>query len=318
MHALLIGAGQLGSRHLQGLAGAESLTSFSVIEPSAASRKVAESRFAEIDAAAAKPLRFIENATLPTETTAPDYAVLATGAKHRLPTLQTALGLGVKRLLCEKVLFPSIAEYRAGMQLVENAGADARVSHIMRYVPLYQNLRAQLAQNPAPLTMEITGGEAGMGCNLIHYLDLFQFITGHAVRTLQCRIAHPVLPSKRGADYIEFTGEAEAETAEGDRFHLNFHAGSSALPTIEIRFGSQHYRISEGKDQWSCVTDDTAGPLEFPFMSGLSGRIFQDILAGHSPLPTLAECFEVNRMMLNAFNAQLHETYDEHTHCPIT
>jgi predicted dehydrogenase len=319
MHALLIGAGQLGSRHLQGLAASPQLRRISVIEPSAEARETAAARFAQIEESTGKQLIFTNGETLRAERIAIDYAVLATGSLPRLTTLHEALSLGAKHLLCEKILFPSIAQYREALALVKSAGATVYVSHVMRYVPLYQHLRARIAAEKAQhIVFEVTAGDAGMGCNLIHYLDCFTFLTGRAVTAITCTLDRPLLKSKRGGAYIEFTGSASAHTGEGDMFRLSFRAGDAALPVLRITWEGVEYRISEGDDAWKCTNSGEQEALQFPIMSQLSGRILHDILNHTCPLPQLADSFETNRLMLNAINAQLQDTFDEHTFCHIT
>lgn len=108
----IIGAGQLGSRHLQGLARIEEPLEIYIVDPHEQSLKVSNKRFQEIPNHNNKTLHLLTNVQeLPLNI---DFVVLATNSKQRLHVLKELLKQStVKYLVLEKFLFPYVEEYKA-------------------------------------------------------------------------------------------------------------------------------------------------------------------------------------------------------------
>ena len=112
----IIGAGQLGSRHLQALARLTTECEITVIDPSLESLAVAKQRFEEMPVN--KAVCVVGYGTsvdeLPVEL---DYVVVATGADVRLKVLQSLLARStVRYMLLEKVLFQRLGDYEVTNQ----------------------------------------------------------------------------------------------------------------------------------------------------------------------------------------------------------
>ena len=314
MDYLLIGAGQVGSRHLQSLASLPDACTVYAVEPSPAAREVAQQRWEQVEKHRNKKIIWSELASLPKGSIA--AAVISTPAAGRVALIEAALSLGVRDLLCEKVLFQSVAEYKQALSLIREHGARAYVNHVARYIPLYGTMKRELQKSGDTLQVEAQSGHFGMACNLIHYLDLLEFITGEHITTLDITIDRPLLPCKRGPQFVEFTGTAKATTARGDSLTITSVEREPMLPRFEFRYGNSHIIVDENSSTW-----EEAGKshdLEVPFVSGTTARILQEIRDGKTLLPTLEESFTLNQLMLDAFNHALHEIYDDSTLCPIT
>ena len=108
----VIGVGQLGSRHLQGLARVESVGRLIGVEPSADSLAVARERLADVRTEAGDPIELVGSvADLPDRL---DYVVVATSADVRRTVIEELLdGREVEHLLLEKVLFQRLADFDA-------------------------------------------------------------------------------------------------------------------------------------------------------------------------------------------------------------
>lgn len=312
---LLVGAGQLGSRHLQALATLEAHTIY-VVEPNAQAASLAKERFQQIPAHAGKKLVFTDFAELTKEEHAISAAIIATLSNNRLAVLEEVLSLGVKYVLCEKVAFQSVAEYQQARVLMKKHQARVHVNHIYRYIPIYNEIRNYVSKHNKPLNITYKAGNIGMGCTYIHVLDLFAFLTDRPVEAVEAHIEKPLLPCKRGADFIEFTGAARATTAQGDMLEVEFLNVHQDAPIIRFQCGDLDITVDEAKDAWT--QSGSTKPLEMPISSRLTARLMPEILSGQSRLPTLEEAFPLNMLMLNAFNHSLHGSCDDVTQCPIT
>ncbi|MBY0408436.1 MAG: hypothetical protein K2Q01_12160, partial [Rickettsiales bacterium] len=246
-------------------------------------------------------------------------AVIATQSQGRGDILASVLRLDVRHILCEKILFQSIAEYRKALEQVKNANAEVYVNHVYRYIPAYAHIKKTRASSAETLNMTITGGNNGMGCNLIHFLDLFEWLASETVTSLDVAIDTPLLPCKRGTHLIEFTGKAHARTQSGHTLAVILSGVDFAFPVLTMSYGMHKHVIDEATG-WRASTEAQATALStaMPRVSELTGRIVAEIANATTPLPTLQESFNANCHMLNAFNKALNQPVQDETICPIT
>lgn len=297
----IIGAGQLGSRHLQGLAKLDLECTITVIDPFQASLELSRMRFEEMPANPA--LRAVHYATeisaLPPEL---DYVIVATTADVRLGVLQALLATSkVRYLLLEKVLFQRLGEYQAAAQLLALHGTLAWVNCPRRVFPLYGQVKQFFGAEPF-ISLSVDGGNWGLGCNSIHFLDLFGMLTGaepHAIST--AGLDEGVLQSKR-KNFIEFSGTLRGRIGDA-RFELTSAAGSTARILVTLRSQTR-----------SCVIDEAGGEGFFfdgshwerhsftlPFLSQLATSIAAGILSdGVCALPTFAQSHAMHVPLLGA------------------
>lgn len=312
-NVLLVGAGALGSRHLQSLAASAEFNTVTVLEPNPAARQTAEVRWTEVGDSANKVLTFtdFDNIAGPF-----DAAVIATPSIGRLDVLDRVLALGCRRVLCEKVLFQTERDLGAAVRLVQSRGADVRVNHVYRYADALIALKDIPVDGAMRLTVRI-GGD-GMGCNLIHYLDLLEYLSGEALVALDVAL-DPVHASKRGPAFVEFCGSASAVTRNGSKLDLAYIPGTVSSPVISVERDYGTVILDEGT---GAVKTTLAGfpVISFvaPRVSALTARILADQKAGQCHLPTLQQSAEANRLMLTRFNEHIHGRHDLDLVCPIT
>lgn len=125
-HIAIIGAGQLGSRHLQGLKSARLPMHIQVVDSSQAALDTARERYEQIDAnpqvVSIDYLPYIDN--LHSEL---DLVIIATGSKPRAEILKELLQKKiVKNLLVEKVLFPDLHSYHTIRDLLHDKGLQEK------------------------------------------------------------------------------------------------------------------------------------------------------------------------------------------------
>lgn len=318
MQGLIIGAGQLGSRYIQGLTLLADLKAIWVVEPDSFAMKRAHSRFLEMPDHAQIQFRPAALSALADHQESFDFGIIATPALHRLEQLQAMINLGIKTILCEKVTFQSVDLCKRASVLAAHAGAHVHVPYIMRYIPLYRDLRARLIGHNEPILLRINAGNVGLGCNLIHYLDCFEYITSQTIERIHTTIDLPLEKNKRGNDYIEFSGRVEAFTTRGDRFALNFDKDSQDYPVIHMESGLANIIVHEAQDSWLDLPSQKEYPLHFPRMSDLTATLIKDMMAGTSPLPQLHETESTQCLMLESLNHALHQQHHDTLLCPIT
>lgn len=312
-NVLLVGAGALGSRHLQSLAGSTRVQSVTVVEPNPKARETATMRWAEIATGSDKTLIFAELDDL---TSAFDAAIIATPSPGRLRILEAVVALGCERILCEKVLFQTERDLDSALEVVKRHGTDVRVNHVYRYAEAFVELRGR--SQPAATRVTVRIGGDGMGCNLIHYLDLLEYLSLSRLAELEVGI-NTVHTSKRGPAFVEFCGRATAVTNCGARLDLAYVEGQASAPVITVENADGRVVIDEGTGSvQSTLHDFSVTSFSAPRVSVLTSVVIEDLWDQTCLLPTLMETSTANRLMLAHFNHQIHGRHDRDLICPIT
>jgi predicted dehydrogenase len=317
----VIGAGQLGSRHLQGLVRLDLPCDIHVVDPSAASLDMARQRADEVPAAASHSLNFHEQIeALPLML---DHAVIATAADVRLSVLRSLLqGRTVRNILLEKVLFQRQSDYAEAAELLQEAGSRAWVNCPRRVFPIYETLRTFFREDPL-FHVDVRGGNWGLGCNSIHFIDIIAYLTGGSVHSISTALLDEDLIDSKRAGFKEFTGTLLGHCGN-TRFSLTAQRGSQAPLLLTLR-GSNR----------SCLVDESVGraflcdPLdggwrtvEFkaPMLSELATAVTQRILEdGSSALTPYAQSAAYHLPMLEALRGHAARNLGEANDiCPVT
>jgi hypothetical protein len=323
-HIAIIGAGQLGSRHLQGLSGVDRAIQISVLDPAPASLERAKVRFQEMPANEyIKSISFFESLiALKSDV---DVAIVATHADVRRDVVEELLEhVSVRFLILEKVAFQSVEDFQDVIDLLEKKGIKAWVNCTARMYPFYKTLKQKL-RSRGKLYMNVTGGNWGLASNSIHMLDLFAFLTGENKIFLDgSDIDSNVLESKREG-FIELTENLRGRTKSGSKISLMDCKDSKTPSVIIISNADSVSIIMDGSSkalqskkgsnsEWEEVS------FQVPLQSQLTCIAIQQILdTGKSDLPTLEESFTIHKPMLETFNQHLEEYTGRHyERVPIT
>ena len=304
----IIGAGQLGSRHLQGLSRLSVDCEIDVVDPSSTSLEVARQRFEEMPNN--KAVRCVRYHTaidfLPKDL---DFVVIATSADVRFGVLESLLKHArVRLLLLEKVLFQRVSDYAQAQELLRQHGVKAWVNCPRRAYSIYSEIREFFAGEKL-LYAQAMGGDWGLGCNGIHFIDLFAMLTGERLESLDTTgLDKQLLLSKRKG-FVEFTGILRGSYMSGTNIEIVSLEKSSARLLITLR--SEHR---------TCIVDEAAGCVflldsskgtswerkEFraPFLSELiTGLVGQILETETCALPTLEEAVEYHLPFIKSMGA---------------
>ena len=286
---VLIGAGELGSRHLQSLVRMGPASKITVLEPSDDAILLARERISEVGEiseflAKVEFIKVLQQ--LPANI---DLAVIATGAAPRMDTLREMLAHSkVKYVLFEKVLFQSLDEYEEAAVLLEDLGVEAWVNCPRRMFNGYGALKLQL-DRMQPIEMHVRGGEWGLACNAIHYIDIFAFLTSSLVESVNVEnLESAIYPSKRPG-YVEFFGSMSVQYENGHKLVLSCSHDQSAC-RISIIDSEGLYDIDESSGIVSKNAHKTNITILSRNQSDLTQIFAEQVLAfGRSNLTTYNE-----------------------------
>lgn len=319
----LIGAGQLGSRHLQGLARLGLPCEIDVVDPSPDALNVARQRFSEVPVnSCIQAVRYHSCvAALPARI---HYVVVATGADVRLAVLQQLLpGREVQAMLLEKVLFQRLGDYALAQALLTASGTRTWVNCSRRLYPIYGDIAAFFASEPLR-EFRVVGGAWGLGCNSIHFIDLLGKLTGQAPTVVSTQgLDADLVPSKRKG-FMEFTGSLRGR-AGATQFEIASWAGSSARLLLTMRSDSRTCVVDEAAGQAFMLDSTTTGGWEtrsfqIPWLSQISTSIATGILAqGHCGLTPFAQSTDYHLPLLAALGTHASAACGtDADYCPVT
>lgn len=321
VNVAIIGAGQLGSRHLQGLAACKMPLSIYLVDPSLAALDVAQDRYNAINTSATHDLSTsTEIADLPDDL---ELVIVACTAGHRFSVYKSLQDQKrIQTILLEKVLFQDLAEYPLALELDRHSTTTTVVNLAKRYWPFFQDLRDRAATTNH-MHITITGSQWGLGCNSIHHIDIAEFVWGSTGQTTT-HFDPELIPSKR-QDFYEFTGTMQTNHGNGNMLvQTSYPTGNAPLAiTAQCADFIQVWDVTNSRltkasadENWVMQTS----VLQAPFQSNLTTQIIEDQLAGlPSILPTLVESSATHVATLNEIlNEARTHGHDFGTVCPVT
>lgn len=140
---VVIGAGQLGSRYLQGLAKSNVDIAIEVVEPFEQSRMVAKERYEEMEPSLkVSSIDFFESLDFLSDEL--NVVIVSTNSDVRSSIVKELLiKKNVQYLVLEKVLFQTVEEYNDIKKVLEETGTQCWVNHPRRMFPFYQTLKKE-------------------------------------------------------------------------------------------------------------------------------------------------------------------------------
>jgi hypothetical protein len=307
-HTVLVsGAGQLGSRYLQGLAKCRLPLRIFVQDSSPDSLERARLRWHDV----ASPQAIHEVSyhslieTLPRQI---DVAIVATTADCRPKVVgHIAAHAGVRFWVLEKVL----AQSQSGLDEIVThvgAGSNAWVNTPRRMMPWHREIKGRLSLG-RPMTLTVKGGAWGLACNAVHFLDLLAWWSGETLQAVTTdRLAPRWFESKRPGNW-EITGTLEARFSGGSKVLLSAAEGIVPL-LLEVADGRLTWLIKEA-DGLASRSDGIAVSGRIEYQSDMTAPLVESILEGCGcDLPTLEESVALHRVFIGSMLEYWRKTAD--------
>jgi len=323
---LLVGCGELGSRHLQAVASLPHVEEIEVVDPRPEALALGQQRLAEVpDRSSTTVVRWLRS--VDEANRGGELCVIATQADVRCQLVkQVADSLGYSRFLLEKLVAQSVRGYEDLMRFAVERTLSVWVNCKTRLHPSHKRVKAHLDPSE-PIIFSVVGGNHGLINNGIHVADLFAFYDGaRHIDSAGSRIDPLLHPSKRGNGMLDLSGTLCGYSERGSQFTLSYAAGHQAPMHYTIL--SRRYRaIIDDMTKWAYESTKDSGwswravPFEANLMVSQMTKTFAaDILSsGQCGLPSLEECYPAHRFILGEllphFNRLLGRESDR---CPAT
>ena len=323
---LVIGCGDLGSRHLQAVSALPDVEEITVVDPNPKSLELGKQRLLDV------PHRSKETelkwfSSLEEMQGDADLCIMATLAEGRNALIKTiAQRFGVQLFLIEKLVAQSVEDYEALISFAKEKNLSIWVNCQTRANGSHKRIKQNLDPGH-PILLNVIGGNHGLATNGVHYADLFCFYDGSDHIQLNGTVIDPLLhPAKRGKGFFDLSGTLLGSSGKGSQFTLSFSGSHRSPPHLSIV--SPHYRAiiddvlgcfyeSREASGWNWEKIPYEGDL---FVSRMTKDFVADIFEKQAcELPTLEECFPAHRFILKTlqphFGALLKK---EISCCPAT
>tara|TARA_B100001113_G_C21059391_1_gene600453 strand:+ start:322 stop:1299 length:978 start_codon:yes stop_codon:yes gene_type:complete len=245
---IIIGVGNLGLRHFESLVVSGMNLHIILLDPNDKSLKRAKNHLKCLDfnkeLISVKLINDFKNVL-----DFIDIAVIATNSNVRLDVLNKLISASkIKFLILEKVLFQKLEDYEKCYSLLQDNNVKCYVNCPMRTYDIFENIKSFI-DNSLKLEIYVEGGDWSLGCNSIHYIDLFSFLSNSTVDYCTLNLDKEIIESKRKG-FIEFTGSME----------LGYRNNSLNLSSISKSSDSKLIKIMSGKNLF--MIDENSGICE--------------------------------------------------------
>ena len=290
----IIGAGQLGSRHLQALKNIKLGLEINVIDPNLESLKIAKERYESIDGITSHKVFYHSSLSEVDSLGIIDIVIIASSSNVRFKiTKQLLEKFNVKVIVFEKILFDKKKDYEVALTLLKNKGVIGYVNCCMRMMSFYKKIKADFINTKFKYL--VSGSKFGLATNLPHYIDHMSFLSNDLNYKLNTSFLDKTIINSKRPGFYELTGTCHINFSQGSQGIFTCYSNGELPCVVEafnekIRFVSKE---SEGKvfvssydNNWHWNEID----FSIPFQSQLTVNLIDDILNNKScDLPTFED-----------------------------
>jgi len=317
---ILVGCGNIGSRHLQALVKLPFPIDIHVIEKSEKSKKLAKLRLNEI--------KFNQNNfqifwydSLNQLTHTSDLVIISTLSQGRVNLILSLLKKQNKKFLIEKPVCQSKKEYENLLNQMKLFKAIGWVNTNRRYFESYKKLKRNI-HNSKFININVVSKASGLGTNAIHFLDLFSWFTNDSKIKLNGEFLIPKLFSnKRGKEFNEFYGTITGSGKNDSSITLTFLPSNTESIFVTISTDIGNYVIDElNQSAFKIGKINKKFNFTYEHASQLTTKIAKDILEKNTSfLPKLDESYVHHIELFRVFNSHIKKQLKRQVSlCPIT
>lgn len=314
---VLIGAGNIGRRHLEALVQTNIAMTIYIIDPV----PLTEEYLNRLNKKDGKEI-ICDNRweNLPDKL---DLAIIATASSVRRKLFEKLVSVcEVDYIVFEKVLFQRESDFKEVESLLTKKQIKAWVNCGRRESASWQKVK-ELLEAEKNFEMTIIGSDWGFCCNGIHMMDLIAFLAGgNNIEILTSSFEQEIYESKRPG-YWEVNGTIAGKVGKCSFFTVSCNGGGEprwydiVSENIHLRISEdiQQMAIARKEDRW--IEKNEAFPLQYVSVGMVP--VYEKILNGEGcMLPSYEESMDIHL----AFEKEMCELFEqkgfEKGDCPIT
>lgn len=314
MKILLVGAGNLGRRYLEGINRLEDRVELSIVDPSDECLKLAQQIFIETkrNVSTFSNIDEVKQHEF-------DVCIVTTNSDVRYEVVDNLLSkFNINKILLEKVLFQRLADYESTQNAFLTKDIKAWVNHPRRYFPVYQEL-AKILSDKDKVTIEVSGGNWGLCSNTIHFLDLFEYLTNSKITKISTQDLENRLIDAKRKGFFEMSGTIKANSEKGELIVTD----NPSLTSLLIKISGEGFTINIDEAKHQIEYSESLGLGHFEkisyYQSELTDQTVLDMVGGTCKLPTYSEASDLHQKYISALLLHINKFSEtELVACPIT
>lgn len=322
MKVLVVGAGRMGIRHVQGIIELNIVEKIQIVDINETALENVNNIFSKHPYG--NKLAFGIKSLVEEKGDKFDIGIMASTANDRLSQFEWMVNMGCENILVEKPLGQSYQEVIDFSEAVSKLPINCFVNLNLRLYDSFIKLKDDMnkkTQLKGKKTISLNTGTLGIGANGIHYLDLFFFLLdADRAKIVAAHIDDAIIPSGRGSQFCDFGGWIVAEFFSKNELvgtvFLSMSSYSTAFGSIEIIAPNgriylnevEQKRIDTVRNEESTMPinryfADYLPPQETkaisPFLGELTAKWLESIVEGNVLLPTLEESLKTHALMFD-------------------
>lgn len=253
-----------------------------------------------------------------------DFALFAMISKGRREMFDSLVEkCVVKNVVFEKVLFQNVEDYGHVGKRLRELNINAWVNCARRQMDCYQNLKQRLSQ-VKEIRINISGGEWGLACNVIHEVDLVEFLSGANDTSIEKLDLLPLIAESKRPGFKEVYGTISGKSGRCTNFSINCMKGTDVPDILTISTDVGQFIILEGKRKLLSMTKENDYELieeEFvlPYQSQMTQLVLEDVLLrGTSRLAEYDVSARLHLQFIEPLLKFFNDNGWEEKSCPIT
>jgi len=321
---LIVGCGELGSRHLQAVASLAAVSEVEVVDSRPEALEIGRSRFLAVpDRNESIEARWLTS--LKDISGGGSLCVVATQAAGRCALVEEiAETAGYASFLLEKMVAQSVLDYRSLLEFSKGRGLSVWVNCKTRAHESHKRVKQHLDPNSS-ITLSVIGGNHGLANNGIHMADLFVFYDdADHIESMGGHVDAQLHASKRPG-ILDLSGTLAGHSEKGSLFMLSFskdHEVPACFSVVSPRYRAivddmaQTFYESTPDNGWEWRQIDVHKNM---LVSQMTKKFASDILSsGSCELPTLEQCFPAHEFILSELQPHFNRLLKREADCPIT
>ena len=225
-----------------------------------------------------------------------DVGIISTySSKRNLLIEEINFKVTIKNWIIEKILAQSSSECNHILQTLLHQKAWVNLPR--RYMSYYKVLQKFLKKTKN-IEINVDGGNWGLACNAIHFLDLIEYLTSQKIAIVNCSNLYKEWFKSKRDGFYEINGIISGQTNQGTLFKLK-STNDKNERLISIISKEFEIIINEMKEE-VIFNNRKKKKVTIIYQSQITENILKDILIfSKSDLPTLQNSVILHRLFLD-------------------
>ena len=316
---LIIGAGQIGSRHLEGAVKNKKQLSIIIVDKYYQAFKYSKSLVKRKNFG--NPLTKVVYQKKIPEGKNFDICIVSTRADIRAKiTIDLLNKCETRFIIFEKVLFQKISDFKIISSMLKKKEVKAWVNCPRRTYSFYKDIKKKIDLK-MPVKIEVNGSSWNMACNAIHFVDLFSYLINDSnLKITKKKLSKKIFKTKRGKSFYEINGLIKFVNRKHSLL-INCNESKNLSLNINIINGNVKNSVQEVNEIWINEINGFKNlkKIKIPYQSDQTGNLINSIINNKCGLETYENSTKHHIPLLNAIKEHLSKTLNKKLiKCPIT